>query len=64
MCEIQDEGIRDLLTLMDQGALATDRFLKNTNQTNLDILLTISNLTIQKCEELKKLKSDEKKLDN
>ena len=64
MCQIQDEGIRDLLTLMDQGALATDRFLKNTNQTNLDILLTISNLTIQKCEELKKLKSDEKKLDN
>ena len=61
MCEIQDEGIRDLLTLMDQGALATDRFLKNTNQTNLDILLTISNLTIQKCEELKNLKQDESK---
>ena len=60
MCKIQDEGIRDLLTLMDQGALATDRFLKNTNQTNLDILLTISNLTIQKCEELKNLKQDEK----
>ena len=64
MCKIQDEGIRDLLALMDQGALATDRFLKNTNQTNLDILLTISNLTIQKCEELKNLKQDEKKLDN
>lgn len=56
MCKIPDQGIRDLLALIDHGALATDRFLKNTNQTNLDILLTISNLTIQKCEELKKRK--------
>lgn len=56
MCKISDQGIRDLLALMDQGALATDRFLKNTNQTNLDILLTITTLTNQKCEELKKRK--------
>ena len=60
MCKIPDQGIRDLLALMDQGALATDRFLKNTNQTNLDILLTITTLTNQKCEELKNLKQDEK----
>ena len=60
MCKIPDQGIRDLLALMDQGALATDRFLKNTNQTNLNILLTITTLTNQKCEELKNLKQDEK----
>jgi hypothetical protein len=60
MCKIPDQGIRDLLALMDQGALATDRFLKNTNQTNLDILLTITTLTNQKCEELKNLKQNEK----
>ena len=60
MCKIPNQGVRDLLALIDQGALATDRFLKNTNQTNLDILLTISNLAIQKCEELKNLKQDEK----
>ena len=45
-----------MLALSDQGALATDRFLKNINKTNLDILLAISNLTIQKCEELKNRK--------
>lgn len=60
MCKIPDQGIRDLLALMDQGALATDRLLKNTNQTNLDILLTITTLTNQKCEELKNLKQNEK----
>ncbi len=60
MCKIRDEGIRDLLTLGDQGRLATDRFLKNPTQTNLDILLTLSSLSIQKCEELINLKQNEK----
>ena len=60
MCKIRDEGIRDLLALSDQGRLATDRFLKNPTQTNLDILLTLSSLSIQKCEELINLKQNEK----
>lgn len=61
MCKIRDEGIRDLLALSDHGRLATDRFLKNPTQTNLDILLTLSSLSIQKCEELINLKQNEKK---
>jgi len=59
MCKIRDEGIRDLLTLGEQGRLATDRFLKNPTQTNLDILLSLSSLSIQKCEELINLNKED-----